>query len=141
MHSHCLGKHSVRVRGQVSGLRVRRRNEAKGRENEAELGGSSASGPVIFNQGFNLEEHNRFLLVFLLWLCGELLIFFLSKNSGHKIPSRLNHKAPRNMPEHSVSNPKTQGLKCWSQPSWSLLSLLRLSSCNCWLSWLWHWSV
>lgn len=51
-------------RGQVSGLRVRRRNEAKGRENEAELGGSSASGPVIFNQGFNLEEHNRFLLFF-----------------------------------------------------------------------------
>lgn len=64
MHSHCLGKHSVHVRGQVSGLRVRRRNEAKGRENEAELGGSSASGPVIFNQGFNLEEHNRFLLGF-----------------------------------------------------------------------------
>lgn len=56
-------------------------------------------------------------------------------------PTSLNHKACSNIPEHTASNPKTQGLKCWSKPSRSPLSPPWLSLCNWWLSWLRRWSV
>lgn len=74
-------------RGQVSRLDIRRKEKAKGKNTEGELGdrdGPSLS-PVIFNQGFNLEQHNCFLGR----LCRKLHIFLClpktSKYTGHKI--------------------------------------------------------
>lgn len=128
----------------MSGLHVRGRKEARGKKTKGELGRteSPASGPVISNQGFNFQEHNCFLsgiyrklLISLPSICSNQL------NTLDTNPSRLSHKAPSNISKHTVSNPKTQGLKCPSKPSRSVLSPPRLSLCNWWLSWLRQWSV
>lgn len=37
-----------------------------------------------------------------------------TKYSGLKKPNMLSHKERRNIPKHTASNPKTQGLKWWS---------------------------
>lgn len=65
----------------MSGLHVRGRKEAGGKKTEGELGGREcpASGPVSFNQGFNLEKRNCFssglgkLLISLLSVCSKQL--------------------------------------------------------------------
>lgn len=47
----------------MSRLHIKRKEKAEGKHTEGELGDRDCSSlsPVIFNQGFNLEQHNCFL--------------------------------------------------------------------------------
>lgn len=94
----------------MSGLHVRGRKEAGGKETEGELGDREcpASGPLIFNQGFNLEEHNCFLSRF----CRKLLISLserllkTTKCTGHKIQAGEATKHPVTYPSTQYQTPK-----------------------------------